>query len=474
MKKKTTEPSAVTPAPVDPSWINRATTAWTRFWFTPADPTVLALIRICSGMVIFYTFVAYTWDLQALLGKDAWMNLEVRQRMYRESPQVKPELPWMEIRLHRPDQAGPHQDYWDRYVNKYKVPPPYPWPANAAEERRIDEYIARWSVDPRLLRGEGQPAWSIWFHITDPTAMMAVQLATVVVCFMFLIGFCTRITTPLTWAASLSYIHRAAASVFGVDTMMVILLLYLSIAPCGAVLSVDSLLARWWARARPRVLARWHALWGRQPAVPSGDLPAEVLPARPVPSVSANIALRLLQIHVCIIYASAGLSKLQGTAWWNGTAVWGTMANFEYAPMQEGWYLGFMRFLGRYHWLTEVCMTTAGLFTLFFEIAYPFLIWKPSTRWLMLWMAIILHGFIGLFMGLKTFSLIMLAMNMAFVPPETVRWMLRLLTRGRYGQEKPAPAPVVEGEKAEKAGATRQERESRQVAGAEGITRART
>ena len=38
--------------------------------------------------------------------------------------------------------------------------------------------------------------------------------------------------------------------------------------------------------------------------------------------------------------------------------------------------------------------------------------------------AILLHGFIGLLMGLKTFSLMMLVMNMAFLTKDEVLWFL--------------------------------------------------
>ena len=38
------------------------------------------------------------------------------------------------------------------------------------------------------------------------------------------------------------------------------------------------------------------------------------------PSVAANVALRLFQVHFCIIYINSGMSKLQGAAWWNGEA----------------------------------------------------------------------------------------------------------------------------------------------------------
>src|SRR5262249_45576531 len=187
--------------------------AWDRFWFTPADPTVLAVVRICCGLVTFYTFLVYTFDLQALLGEHAWVDLQSRQQMYREAPVPLPAVDWTTV-----------------------VEAPKP---GREQEEFYEAYRQRWGMDPRLLSGVGRPAWSIWFHVTDPTAMLVIQLLFVAVSFLFLIGFCTRVTAALTWFAALSYAHRATASLFGVDWIMVILLLYLAIGPSGAALSVD-------------------------------------------------------------------------------------------------------------------------------------------------------------------------------------------------------------------------------------------
>jgi hypothetical protein len=223
-------------------------------------------------------------------------------------------------------------------------------------------------------------------------------------CVCFTVGLGTRLTSVLTWIGAMFYIHRAPASLFGVDTMMTIMLLYLMIGPSGAALSVDRLIGRWWAKRR--------------------GLP---LPAT-APSVSANLAMRLIQVHACIIYMSAGLAKLQGTAWWTGIAPWGTIANFEYAPMQYPRYLGLLRFLAQNRWLYELTMTVGALGTLTFEIGYAFAIWIPSLRKLWLWMAVFLHAGIGMFMGLQTFSFMMLIFNLAFVSPEAVRWALAKVT----------------------------------------------
>ena len=39
-------------------------------------------------------------------------------------------------------------------------------------------------------------------------------------------------------------------------------------------------------------------------------------------SVSANIAIRLMQLHMCVIYLFSALGKLMGETWWNGSAMW--------------------------------------------------------------------------------------------------------------------------------------------------------
>jgi hypothetical protein len=120
-------------------------------------------------------------------------------------------------------------------------------------------------------------------------------LAFLTAMFLFTIGFATRLTSVLTWVGVLSYIHRMPIFLYGVDSIMNVLVIYLMIGPSGATFSVDRLLEKWWAKKKGK----------------------PVPPVRPM--VSANFALRLMQIQFCIIYMASGTSKLQGAAWWNGT-----------------------------------------------------------------------------------------------------------------------------------------------------------
>lgn len=261
-----------------------------------------------------------------------------------------------------------------------------------------------WGSQPVVI-DQGRFIWSVFFHVTDPFWIWAFHLAVLAVMVLFTLGLWTRITSVLAWAGSLCFIHRAPTLLFGMDTMSNIVLLYLMIGPCGDVLSLDRWLARRAARRRGQ-------------------------PEPPVePSVSATFATRLTQVHFCIIYLAAGTSKLLGAAWWNATAPSLVMLNYNFAPMSNHLYSDLMTWLVQHRPLWEVLSSAQVLFTFVVEIGLPFLIWQRRTRWLMMCGSVLMHTGIGLFMGLVTFSLMMLVMLLAFMPPEVVKWQIGRLTR---------------------------------------------
>ena len=55
------------------------------------------------------------------------------------------------------------------------------------------------------------------------------------------------------------------------------------------------------------------------------------------PTVRANLALRLLQVHLCVVYLFSGCGKLLGASWWEGTALWGAAANVQYRTLDLRW-----------------------------------------------------------------------------------------------------------------------------------------
>lgn len=360
--------------------------AWNRFWFTPADPTPLGLIRIFAGLFTFYVILAYTVDLQELFGLHAWVDAKTANEFRKDLPFVGRGFQW--------DETPRWED---------------PRSLSAAEQA----YAEKYGANPRHLTARGMPVWSIWFHVTDPTTMAVVHGVILGIIFLFTIGFCSRLTSVLTWLAVMSYIQRAPTTLFGMDTMMNIVLLYLMIAPSGAALSVDRLIARYWASRRAFRLHREAAS-----------------SFEPAPLISANLALRLMQVNLCFIYLMAGLAKLEGKAWWSGSATWGTMANPEFSPMHFPPFMGILKFLAQNRPLWEVCMTGGVLFTLFTEIGFAFLIWQRSLRWVYLSCAVVFHVGIAMFMGLNTFSLFMVTLLLAFVPVEAIHRLLNWLGRG--------------------------------------------
>lgn len=446
--------------------LTRALNAWNDFWFQPRDPLMLGLMRILVGLVTLYTFLVHSWTMPEFMGEHAWANLAFRREIAADRPisvgsltssphyaadSVPPapatpeQFQWADMYvssfgIHPP---GPHplsQRQFDfamnfrmkhgydfrfyglpfpkndreekiltEYVEKYGQTFPPPYPADDDEIRRIDDYLARHGVDPRRVYARGTPIFSVWLDVSDPAWTTIIQTGFVLAAACFVLGLGGRVVCAIVWFANLCYIHRNPHVLFGVDTMMNVLLLYLMVGPSCAALSLDRAVGRWWN---------------------SGDL------APRSPRISANVAIRMMQIHLCIIYFVAGLSKLQGASWWSGTAVWSVLGNYEFAPMNLKPYNDMLRMLGANQAVFETVIALACIFTLAFEIGYPFLIWKPTTRWLFLAGAIFLHGFIGLFMGLKTFSLLMLIFNMAFLRTNEVSW---IFGRGQAVGQPPDP-----------------------------------
>jgi hypothetical protein len=357
--------------------------AWCRFWFTPGDPSTLGLIRIMTGLMMLYVHLNYTGNLISFFGKDGWINLAMVNE-YRHS------LPF----------NAPIAEGWMRDIEDERVAG-----EQSSEEAAKDK---RWGGRDVLRYekiAEGQQIASIWFHVTDPNWMMAVHGGILVSMFLFTIGFCTRVTSVITWLAAVSYIQRSWATVFGMDTISNLLLIYLMVGPSGAAYSIDSWLKR------------------RRLAKAGQGLPPGIHPV-PEPLAGATFALRLMQINFCFVYLASAMSKLQGSTWWNATAIWSVTANPEFNPMNMDLYMQWITFLAKHRLAWEFVMTSGVLFTLFIELALPFLVWIPRMRPYMILCSVALHVGIGLIMGLATFSLLMLTMVLSFIPGATTRWAI--------------------------------------------------
>jgi uncharacterized membrane protein YphA (DoxX/SURF4 family) len=233
-------------------------------------------------------------------------------------------------------------------------------------------------------------AWSYLYWVESPAVIWILHIAALVVFALLTVGLFTRVTAILAFVITLSYCHRITGSWFGLDQINAFIATYLMLGSSGAVYSVD----RWLAARR-----------GEE---------------RPVqPKVGTNIAVRLLQVHMCIIYLFGGIGKMRGENWWDGSATWLALASLEYQSLDMTW-------LVRHRWLLALLTHV----TVLWETFYCFLIWPKLTRPICLLLAVFVHGGIALFLGMPTFGLAMLIGNLAFIYPETVHgvvtWLCRL------------------------------------------------
>ncbi|MEA2629880.1 MAG: hypothetical protein QOE66_99 [Chloroflexota bacterium] len=322
--------------------------AWDRFFFTPADPTPLGLIRVVVGLLLLWNLGVYGLDLHAFLGTQGWADPAV----------------------------------------------------------------------VRLFQGERSPyAWSFWLLVPDPWLRPA-WVVCMVILALYTVGLFSRVTAVLAWAIVVSTVRRAPVTVFGFDQVVSTLALYLAVTGAsGRAVSLDRFLARLRegreAAARRRRDGRWTMASGVPPA-----------------SISANLALRLIQLHLVLIYGMAGLAKLQGEAWWSGMAIWGTLASGEFSLLDFTW-------LAAWPYLMNLLTHTA----LALEVGYGLLIWVRVLRPIVVAAMVALHLGIALTApGLAEFGLAMIAANLAFASGP---W-LRSLVAGR-DHDQPAGRVLYDG-----------------------------
>jgi hypothetical protein len=224
--------------------------------------------------------------------------------------------------------------------------------------------------------------WSHFDYIDSPKLRWLAHLGALAVFLLLTIGFFSRTMALIAFLLAVSYANRVTpGAYFGLDKINTMLAMYLMIGPCGARYSIDRL---------------WRIRRGGVSEVP--------------PSTTANLAIRLIQVHMCIIYLFSGIGKLQGEAWMDGEASWLSFAMLEYQSLDMTWLAKYPLLL---NFMTHV--------TVFWELSYCALVWPRLTRPWVLLMSVFVHGGIIVAIGMPTFGLVMLIGNLAFVSPQTVR-----------------------------------------------------
>jgi hypothetical protein len=185
-----------------------------------------------------------------------------------------------------------------------------------------------------------------------------------------LVGWRTRAMAVIAWLIHLTMVSSGYFSSYGYDFLVHIVLFYCTWMPVGSCASLDRR---------------------------SGRASVE-------PSPLAGLALRTLQVHLCIVYLTSGLGKAEGAEWWNGEAIWLSVMQPQFARFDLSWLAGVP-------WLAMA----AGWFVMLTELGYAFFIWPRRTRGVWLAATLALHLGIGLFLGLWFFAALMILLNLCAV-----------------------------------------------------------
>ncbi|GGJ15706.1 HTTM domain-containing protein [Streptomyces brasiliensis] len=335
--------------------------------------------------------------------------------------------------------------------------PDGPWSWDLARQLTADN-----NAFTALLWFDGQA----WFEFC--------YLLAVVACLLLLLGWRSRTASVLFMVGVLSLQNRSVFIGDGGDNVLHLMSIYLVFTRCGQVWSLD---ARRAARkdaacARgERVTDRvgpvlWAVLGvGLLTVTLSGRLGSGLLvpvllwtvwaglalwwavgrwarSAEPrilldvVANILHNGAMFVITAEACLIYATAGWYKIQGSRWQDGTAVYYPLHLDSFSPWPG--LADLMSSNG-----TLVMLITYG--TVMVQVAFPFTLFNRRVKNVLLAAMMTEHAVIAVVLGLPFFSLAMIAADSVFLPTSFLRrlggWAARARERLRGGGGRMLPPP---------------------------------
>ncbi|MFJ5898424.1 HTTM domain-containing protein [Streptomyces sp. NPDC093064] len=328
-----------------------------------------------------------------------------------------------------------------------------------------------WNLAQQLASDNGAFTALLWFRgdLWFETCYALGVLASL----LLVLGWRTRTTSVLFMVGVLSLQNRSVFVGDGGDNVLHLMSLYLVFTRCGQVWSLD-------ARRAARVRAA-HARGERVPdragpvlwsvlglflavVTAAGRMQGEVFvpallwtvwlglalwwavgrwarSAQPrmllnvVADIVHNGALLVIMAEACLIYATAGWYKVQGSRWQDGTAVYYPLHLDYFSPWPA--LAGLLSASG-----TLVMLVTYG--TVMAQVAFPFTLLNRRVKNVLLAVMMAEHAVIAVVLGLPFFSLAMIAADSVFLPTPFLRRLGGLAARARLrrgGDRPPAKDP---------------------------------
>ncbi|MCX5110816.1 HTTM domain-containing protein [Streptomyces sp. NBC_00378] len=319
----------------------------------------------------------------------------------------------------------------------------------------------RWDMAQQLISGNQSFTalmWSdstVWFEVVYAVALISAAL--------LMVGWHTRATSVLFMAGVLSLQNRSIFMGDGGDNVIHLMAIYLVLTRCGRVWSLDARRAARQARAeadgtRSPVLGNlagpvlWVVLglvlivasvtdglggtwwlptllwflWVGEGAWWAVNRYAPQSQSRTLLDVVANLAhnatLVVIMAEVCLIYATAGWYKIQGSRWQDGTALYYPLKLDYFTPWP-----GLSDILASNS--VMVMVLTYG--TVIVQVAFPFTLFNRRVKNVLLVAMILEHAGIALLLGLPFFSMAMIAADSVFLPTVFLVWLGGRVTLAR-------------------------------------------
>lgn len=235
-------------------------------------------------------------------------------------------------------------------------------------------------------------------YLDSPASLQIGHFAGLAVLALFTAGLGTRVTSILALVVLLSYIHRGPLLTAQVEPILAFVMLYLCLGPSGAAWSLDRWRAIRQAKHRPIPLPANH-----------GNADAGAAASA---SWGATIAIRLIQLHLTLVYAMMAIGKLSSDVWWRGEAMWWLAAKTQSRLVDLTWLHGDF---GR---LVFDAMANG---VMLYQLAFPILVWNRLARPLVLALGVVVWALLALVTGMVPFAVMMLIASLAFMPAETLR-----------------------------------------------------
>ena len=220
-------------------------------------------------------------------------------------------------------------------------------------------------------------------YFQDPLFVSLYIGASAFVAVLFTVGFKTRISAVLLYLAVLTIQHRNIYSHGGPDSLLLILLFYMMLSPCGAAFSID---ATRQSRKRGTLAEPLIVPW----------------------------AQRLIQLQIALVYFDTAILKAHGTTWLDGTALHLVLTNGEFSRFPGTW-------LPHYPIVINLLTHVA----LLIEFLLPAFLWFRATRLWMIALGVMLHLGILVTMNVNLFSEMMIASYLTFLAPDEFQAIIK-------------------------------------------------